>query len=129
MTTGPDPNRPYYRVDPKMDRYIPNQFSAGQLWSHVGLSLLLLCWGAFGLWTDDLIVPISKRGDALHLQGAAALVMFSAMVAATMNLLSVVLDHFDIRNNELFYRRAAFFTQAIGWLLFAAALVVHFLRS
>jgi hypothetical protein len=126
MTPGPDPNRPYYQVDPKMDRYIPNQFGAGQLWSHVGLSLLLLCWGGFGLWTNDLIVPVSKRGAALHLQGTAAVIMFCALVAATVNLLSVVLDHFDIRNNELSYRRLAFFTQALGWLLFAAALVVHF---
>ncbi|MCZ8159125.1 MAG: hypothetical protein ACK5V0_13030 [Alphaproteobacteria bacterium] len=128
MSTGPDPHRPYYRVDPKMDRYIPNQFSAGQLRSHVGLSLLLLGWGTFGLWTDDLVVPVSKRGAALHLQGAAALVMFCAMIAATLNLLSVILDHFDIRNNVLSYRRAAFFTQALGWLLFVAALLVHFLR-
>ena len=126
MTTGPDPSRPYYKVDPKMDRYIPNQFSAGELWGHVALSLLLLCWGGVGLWTNDLVVPISKRGAALHLQGPAAIVMFCALVAATVNLLSVVLDHFDIRNNELSYRRFAFFTQALGWLLFGAALVVHF---
>ncbi len=109
-----------------MDRYIPNQFSAGELWGHVALSLLLLCWGGYGLWTNDLVVPISKRGAALHLQGAAAVVMFCALVAATANLFSVVLDHFDIRNNELSYRRFAFFTQALGWLFFGAALIVHF---
>ena len=111
-----------------MDRYIPNQFSTGQLLMHIGLSLLLLLWGGFGLWADDLVVPVSKRGAALHLHGAAAVVMFCAMLAATTNLLSVVLDHFDIRNNELSYRRVAFFSQAVGWLLFAAALVVHFWR-
>ena len=128
MTTGPEPRRPYYRVDPNMDRYIPNQFSTGQLFMHIDLSLLLLLWGGFGLWADDLVVPVSKRGAALHLHGAAAVVMFCAMLAATANLLSVVLDHFDIRNNELSYRRVAFFSQAVGWLLFAAALVVHFWR-
>lgn len=78
---------------------------------------------------NDLIVPVNKRGPALHLQGAAAVVMFCALLAATANLLSVVLDHFDIRNNELSYRRFAFFTQTLGWLLFAAALVVHFVED
>ena len=54
--------------------------------------------------------------------------MFCAMVASVLNLLSVVLDHFDIRNNEIMYRRIAFATQAVGWVLFAAAIVVHVRR-
>jgi hypothetical protein len=128
MTAKPDPNRPYYQVDPNMDRYIPNHIPAGARWWYVGLSLLLIAWGSHGLWTDDLIVPVSKRGATIHLQGIAAVIMFCAIVAAALNLLAVVIDHFDIRNNELAYRRFAFGTQLLGWALFASAIVAHVWR-
>ena len=110
-----------------MDRYIPNHIPSGVRWWNVGLSLMILAWGTYGLWTDDLIVP-TKRGNGIHLYGTAAVIMFCAMVASVLNLLSVVLDHFDIRNNEIMYRRIAFATQAVGWVLFAAAIVVHVRR-
>ena len=127
MSHEPPLNRPYYQVDPNMDRYIPNHIPAGERWWNVGLSLLILAWGSYGIWADDLIVP-TKRGNGLHLHGAAAVLMFCAMVASVLNLLSVVVDHFDVRNNEITYRRMAFGTQLVGWALFAAAIVTHVLR-
>ena len=60
MAAQPDPSRPYYRVDPNMDRYIPNHIPAGERWMYFALSVFIICWGAYGLWADDLIVPISK---------------------------------------------------------------------
>jgi len=84
-------------------------------------------WGSFGIWVDDLIVPL-RRGNSLHLRGTAAMIMFAAMVAAALSFLSVVIDHYDLRNNELGYRRFAFATQALGWLLFVVAMVVHFFQ-
>lgn len=125
MNEAPDPRRPYYRVDPNMDRYIPNHIPASERWWYFGLSLLILAWGSYGLWTDDLIVPISKRGRSVHLHGTAAVVMFCAMLAAILNLLAIVVDHFDIRNNELTYRRVAFVTQVVGCVLFVSAIVVQ----
>lgn len=128
MTAGPDPGRPYYQIDPNLDRYIPNHISASQRWWNLGLSLLIIAWGSYGLWADDLIVPVSKRGHEIHLNGTAAVIMFCAMVSAALNLLTVIVDHIDIRNNELTYRRIAFGTQLVGWLLFASAIFVHMLR-
>ena len=128
MTAAPDPKRPYYRVDPNMDRYIPNHIPAGERWWNSGLSLLILAWGSYGLWADELIVPISKRGEALYLHGTAAVVMFCAMVSSVLNLLAVVMDHFDTRNNEITYRRIAFGTQVLGWVLFGSAILVHIWR-
>ena len=48
--------------------------------------------------------------------------MFCAVVAAVLNLLTIIIDHFDIRNNELTYRRIAFGTQVVGFVLFAVAI-------
>jgi hypothetical protein len=120
------PSRPYYRVDPNMDRYIPNEIPASARWWNFALSLVLIAWGSYGLWADDLLVPVGKRGYALHLHGSAAVVMFFALIAAVVNLLAVVFDHFDVRNNELTYRRIAFGTQIVGWTLFVSAVLVHF---
>lgn len=119
-------DRPYYKVDPNIDRYIPNEISSCERWSNALLSLAILAWGSYGIWADDLIVP-TKRGNGLHLHGTAALLMFGAMVAAAMNFLSVVVDHFDLRNNELSYRRFAFASQIIGWILFGMAIATHIL--
>lgn len=110
-----------------MDRYIPNHIPLGERWWNASLSLLILAWGAYGLWADDLVVP-TKRGNSLHLHGTAAAIMFGAMIASVLNLLAVVADHFDIRNNELAYRRFAFGTQVSGWALFSAAILVHVVR-
>jgi hypothetical protein len=111
-----------------MDRYIPNHIPAGEWWWNVGLSLLILAWGAYGLWADDLIIPTTKRGHGIHLHGTASLFLFCAMVASVLNLLAVIADHFDIRNNELLYRRVAFGTQLVGWVLFGVAILFHLLR-
>jgi len=126
MTEPSSQRRPYYNVDPNMDRYIPNHIPAGERWTNVGLSILFLAWGAYGLWFDDLFIP-SRRGG-IHLHGSAALIMFLALVSAVLNLLIVIADHFDIRNNELTYRRAAFATQAVGWLLSVVAIGVEVSR-
>jgi hypothetical protein len=123
MSTEPSKDRPYYNVDPNLDRYIPNEIPASERWWNVFLSLAILAWGSYGIWADDLVVPTKRNG--VHLQGIAALIMFGAMVAAALNLLSVVVDHFDLRNNELSYRRIAFGSQLIGWLLFGLAMAVH----
>jgi hypothetical protein len=125
MAAEPNPSRPYYRVDPNMDRYIPNHIPATERWVYFALSVFIICWGTFGLWADDLIVPISKRGDAIHFHGTSAVIMFCAMLAAVLNLLTIIIDHFDIRNNELTYRRIAFGTQVAGVLLFATAICVR----
>jgi len=126
MSEVPPENRPYYKVDPNLDRYIPNHIPAGERAWNLFLSLLIMAWGSYGIWADDLIVP-TKRGG-IHLHGTAALIMFGAIAAAALNFFSVVLDHLDTRNNELSYRRIAFGTQLLGWILFGIAIIVHILK-
>jgi hypothetical protein len=53
---------------------------------------------------------------------------FGSAATSVLNLLVVVADHFDIRNNESFYRRLAFGTQLVGWVLFGLAILVHVRR-
>jgi hypothetical protein len=46
------------------------------------------------------------------------------MICATLNLLSVVADHYDERNNETNYRFFAKVTGSLGWILVVVAIVL-----
>lgn len=94
------------------------------MWNTV-LSAILLAYGMYGLSVDDLYLP-GKRGPGIHLHGFPAWVMFAAMFCACANMISVVIDHYDVRNNETNYRSFARATQIVGWILFVLSLVLSF---
>ncbi|WP_395621692.1 hypothetical protein [Dokdonella sp.] len=104
---------------PKHDenrRYVPNEIQLGERVRHLVFSLLLLAYGAFGLWVNDLYVPGKRRG--IHLHDVPAWVMYGAIICACMVMLSVVIDHHDRRNNEKHYRTFAKVAAFVGWTLF-----------
>ncbi|GBG14975.1 uncharacterized protein NMK_2576 [Novimethylophilus kurashikiensis] len=65
-----------------------------------------------------------KRTPGTHFHGEPAWLLYAAMICASLNMLSVVVDHYDIRNNEINYKRFAKVTQFLGWGLFILALVL-----
>lgn len=103
--------------------YVPNHIPLKTRIWHSVISVTLLIYGSIGLYLDDLYLP-GKYGNGAHLHGNAALVMYGAMLCAALNLLSVVADHYDRRNNELDYRMFAKWTYIAGFVLFFAALAV-----
>ncbi len=112
---------------PKFDedgRYIPNHASPRERTVHIFLSMSLLAYGGYGLWANDLYVPV-KRSNGLHMQGAPAWIMYGAMICACVVLLSLVVDHYDRRNNERHYRTFAKVFEYIGWSLFGASLIME----
>lgn len=110
----PPPNRPVYT---------PNHIPLGERWLHGTLSVALIAYGAWGLWIDDLYLP-GKRGPGMHFHGFAAAVMALAMACAAVNLASVVVDHYDRRNNETNYKAFARLAAIAGWSLFALGVLV-----
>jgi hypothetical protein len=107
----------------QMPAFKPNHIPAGERVWHGLLSVLLTGYGAYGLWVDDLYLP-GKRGPGIHLHGLAAWVMALAMLCAVASLLSVVVDHYDRRNNETGYKAFARLTAIAGWVLFALGLIL-----
>ena len=49
--------------------------------------------------------------------------MYGAMTCACLVMLSVVLDHYDRRDNERRYRVFAVWGESVGWTLFALSLL------
>ncbi|MDB5802350.1 MAG: hypothetical protein JWL63_3289 [Rhodocyclales bacterium] len=87
-------------------------------------SVLLIIYGSCGIYGNDLYIP-GKRGRGVHLHNGAAWLMFGALISCSLFLLSVVVDHYDTRNNETNYRFFANVTRTIGWILFALSLILH----
>ena len=108
--------------------YVPNRIPRTTRVVHVVLALLLLGWGTFGVLKNDLLYP-GRWNTNFHLTGLSAWLMYGAMLCGSAVLLSVVVDHYDRRNNERAYRTFAKATQTAGWTLFFAALVVFMLTS
>lgn len=105
----------------------PNRIPVSARLLHAGLSLFLVAYGGHCVLVDDLFIP-RERGRELHLHGLGVWIMCGALVMAALNLLSVVVDHYDARNNERQYRSFANSTQTLGWICFALALLAAVLH-
>jgi hypothetical protein len=105
-------------------QYRPNQISVGKRVVYACLALLLLAWGTFGVLRDDLLYP-GKWNSKLHLTGLSAWIMYGAMICASLVLLSVILDHYDKRNNERSYHIFAQRFQNWALWLWGIAMIVH----
>lgn len=116
---------------PKYDangRYIPNHITKGERAGYLIFSLLLLAYGTYGVWANDLYVP-GRRSRGIHLQDSPAWMMYGAILCACLVMLSVIADHYDRRNNEKNYRLFADIFKVIGWMLFGVSLLFNIIRE
>jgi hypothetical protein len=108
-------------------RYTPNHISLESRAWYLALSSLLIIYAGFGIAADDLFLflPGSRRRPSveIHLHGVPALLAGAAIMSAAGTLLSVVVDHYDKRNNETNYRQFAKITLAAAVVLLAIALL------
>jgi hypothetical protein len=115
---------------PKYDehgRYVPNHIPTGERLRLIALSLLLLTYGSYGVWTNDLYIP-AKRGG-IHLNDFSAWAMFGAFACACLCMLVLVADHYDRRDNELNYWRASRVAGGLGWTCFALSLILWIVKE
>ena len=107
--------------------YIPNSIPGKVRLSNFAFGLGGILYGAYGLHRNDLYIP-GKHGPGVHLHDSAAMLMMAAIVCGCAVLLSVVLDHYDERDNEVYYQRTAQVLRWLGWGFFALAML-HYIRS
>ncbi|WP_157964652.1 hypothetical protein [Algibacillus agarilyticus] len=65
------------------------------------LALVFTFYGAYGIYKDDLYIP-SKRGG-IHLSGESAWIMYAALICGCIYFLTIIVDHYDKRDNEIKY--------------------------
>lgn len=108
--------------------YTPNHIPAEERLKNIVFSILLFVYGTYGVWVNDLYIP-GKRTRGLHLHDVPAWIMYGAIVCACLVMLSVVIDHYDKRNNETNYKLFADVFRFFGWLFFVVSLVMALISS
>lgn len=132
----PEPKPPKLHQFPVLDDppicadedHVPNHFSVRERIGNLVLALTLLAYGLLSLSIDDMYLP-GKYTSGIHLHGAAAWLMFGALLSSAAVLIALVIDHYDRRNNErryVWFKRGA---SVAGWSFFSAALIWDFWRS
>jgi len=107
--------------------YTPNHIPAGERITNALFSVLLLIYGGYGFWVNDIYIP-GKHGRGIHFHDVPAWVMYGAFVCACLVMLSVVVDHYDKRNNETNYKKFADIFRGLGWCFFGLSLILAIIR-
>lgn len=111
----------------KDQSYIPNHIPAEERLKYIAFSIFLFAYGSYGVWVNDLYIP-GKRSKGIHLHDVPAWIMYGAMICACLVMLSIVVDHYDERNNENNYKLFADMFRFLGWIFFALSLVMAIIR-
>lgn len=106
-------------------QYKPNVVPRSERIFNSLLGTALLLYGLAGLITGRVDLNGSRMRIAI-LEGRPALLMASAFIVGAVVLLTVVIDHYDNRNNERHYRSFRWAATRLAWCLAASALISHF---
>jgi TRAP-type C4-dicarboxylate transport system permease small subunit len=107
--------------------HTPNHIPTKERISNSLFSVFLLVYGGYGIWINDIYIP-GKRGNGIHLHDVPAWVMYGAFICACLVMLSVVVDHYDKRNNEINYKRFADAFRVLGWCFFGLSIILAIIR-
>jgi hypothetical protein len=113
--------------------YKPNRISAEERTWSIVISVILMVYGITSIYMNDMVFPGGgKYGEVkerLHLQGFPLWMMFLAFAAASANLLSVVADHYDKRDNQINYKRFGKICRIIGWIFCLTTLMFYVIQN
>lgn len=107
-----------------MMKYVPNKIPLKERLLNKLFSIILIVYGGYGIYINDLYLP-GKRSNGIHLHDEPALIMYAAFICGCLVMLSVVVDHYDERDNEHKYQAFAKIFTLLGWGLFAVSVVWH----
>jgi hypothetical protein len=113
---------------PKYDsegNYVPNTIVLKKRIVNFCVALAIMAYGGYGLYIDQLWVPLSKYAS-IRLIGIAAIFMFIAIICASIEMITEVLDHYDKRDNEHTYYKIANLFKYASYMSFAIAIFTGF---
>ena len=114
--------------------YRPNRVPPKERFIFIVLSLFLIVYGSYGVLTDDLYIPTSGRrrysstprpNSGMHLHGPAAWCIYLAILCAVACMISMVVDHYDERDNEIKYKQFAQITQLLAVAFMVLGVILH----
>jgi len=109
-------------------KYIPNKFTLKERTINLLLSLVIIVYGTVGLTENDIYIP-GKRGRGIHFYGFTAFLVYVAMMVVSISMLSVIVDHYDERDNERKYKSIKSAATALAVSLFILAVFLKILEE
>lgn len=100
--------------------YIANEIPLKERVFSLIIALGLLLYGLHGLYTGEIYIPSRSRGG-IYLYDESVWIMFAALICGTGVFLSIILDHYDKRDNEHIYFKRGQMLKNVGLMLFCVA--------
>lgn len=104
------------------ERYRPNAVLLEARIFYGVLAVVLICHGAFGVWNKEIYIP--GKFSSIYLYGASLWMMSGALLSGSLALISMIVDHYDQRDNEASYARFLTFTAYLAGALYLSSFVV-----
>jgi hypothetical protein len=102
--------------------YIANEIPLKTRIINLIVALCLLAYGLHGLYAGEIYIPSRSKGG-IHLYQESVWIMFVALMCGAGVFLSIVLDHYDKRDNEHVYFKRGQMLKNIGIALFCVAVI------
>lgn len=112
----------FKKVVPDKD-YTPNEVPVKERIANAVIALLMVAYGTYGIWNQELYVPIF-RGE-VTLYGDSLWFAFIAASVGSLYFVLRVIDHYDKRNNEHLYRRFQIILRGVAVLIFIIAILIN----
>lgn len=109
------------------ETYKPNKIPTLSRIFYTISSLFLFTYATFGLVHDDIFIP-GKRSRGIHFHGLAAEIVYISLILIICNMISIIIDHYDKRDNEINYKKFAALTSFTAWIIFIIALTVNYIN-
>ena len=101
----------------------PNKIPRFKRIVYLLLSSVLILYAAHGLSINDIYIPGRRGSRGMHYHDVSAWLMAGAIFSAAVNMISVLVDHFDRRNNEINYAHFAAFCEWLAAAFFILGLI------
>ena len=105
--------------------YVPNTIVLKKRVVNFCVALAIIAYGGYGLYVDQLWVPLGRQ-VSVTLTGIAAIFMFTAIICASIEMMTEVVDHYDKRDNEHTYYKVANLFKYASYVSFAIAIFTDF---
>lgn len=110
--------------------YIPNKVSLLVRMKNLIFSIILLVYGTIGLFAQKIYIPMPskysyRRDNGFWFYDEAAILIVGAFFCGILVMISVIVDHYDKRNNENKYRKFSSFFKILGYGLLSVAVITQ----
>jgi hypothetical protein len=87
-----------------MEKHVPNHIPVKNRVINSIIGIIIIIYASIGLYKGEIHIPLSPRGSGITFIGSTAIFAAIALIFVAIFLLIVVVDHYDKRDNEKYYR-------------------------